>query len=123
MNKDTVIENLRKYPEVKSGETANAFAILQCRHESEKLFLSYEWIKGQVNLSDYNYIKDYPLCDYARNEPVGKILNWLFESFNVDKPVDFHGHSMSVSDIIAILTADGVKFYFVDSIGFKLLDL
>ena len=123
MIKNLVIEELLKYPEVKSGETASAFAILQCRHDCEKMFLSYERIKGNVDLADYNYIEDYSLADYAKKEPVTKILNWIFEAFNLDKPADFHGHSLSVSDIIAILTAEGVQFYFVDSIGFKLLDL
>ena len=123
MMKDVVVEELLLYPAVNNDETAGAFAILQCKHNSDKMFLSYEHIGGKVDLEDYNYIEDYALVDEMKKKPVGVILEKIFESFNLDKPADFHGHSLSVSDIVALLTPNGVKFYFVDSIGFKLLDL
>lgn len=48
-----------------------------------------------------------------------KDLEDLFEMFNVDHPEDFHGRSMSVSDVI-VFTDDHVsKAYYVDSFGFK----
>lgn len=123
MMKDTVVDELMQYGNVKENETAGAFAILQCKHGSDKLFLSYDHIGGKVDLEDYNYIDDYALIDEMKKKPAGVILEKIFESFNLDRPADFQGHSLSVSDIIALLTPSGVKFYFVDSIGFKLLDL
>ena len=41
-------------------------------------------------------------------------LEKLFEKFNIDHPLDFHGHSLSVSDVICL---DG-KYYYCDSFGF-----
>ncbi len=48
-----------------------------------------------------------------------KNLEDLFEIFNVDHPEDFHGRSMSVSDVI-VITEDSIsRAYYVDSFGFK----
>ena len=49
-------------------------------------------------------------------------LEHLFQMFNVDKPEDFNGASMSVSDVIETFTDEGIKSYYVDSFGFKKLD-
>ena len=46
------------------------------------------------------------------------VLEDLFTKFNIDRPTDFHGHSLSVSDIVALKTADVVSFHYVDSFGF-----
>ena len=46
------------------------------------------------------------------------MLEGLYEKFNMDRPSDFHGHSLSVSDIVALKTAGMVSFHYVDSIGF-----
>lgn len=45
----------------------------------------------------------------------------LYEIFNLNRPVDFRGHSMSVSDIVEIIDSDIIDkgFYFCDDIGFK----
>ena len=37
-----------------------------------------------------------------------KTLDHLFEKFNYQPPSDFHGHSLSVSDVVAL---DGVNYY------------
>ena len=48
-----------------------------------------------------------------------QVLDGLFEKFNIGHPHDFHGHSMSVSDVV-VLQENGVeKAYYVDSLGFK----
>lgn len=41
-------------------------------------------------------------------------LDGLYEQFNVSRPADFSGHSMSVSDIVIL---DGTAYY-VDDFGF-----
>ena len=46
------------------------------------------------------------------------MLEGLYEKFNIDHPSDFRGHSLSVSDIVAIKTAGVVSCHYVDSIGF-----
>ena len=46
----------------------------------------------------------------------------IFERFNIDRPEDFRGHSLSVSDIIVLNDGEKVTAHFVDSISFEQLD-
>ena len=45
----------------------------------------------------------------------------LFIQFNVHRPADFKGHSLSVSDVVALKRQGQVDAFFVDSFGFKKL--
>ena len=46
------------------------------------------------------------------------ILERVYRIFNIEKPADFKGHSLSVSDVV---TLDGAAWY-VDTFGFKRLN-
>ena len=46
-------------------------------------------------------------------------LEDIFERFNINRPNDFHGHSLSVSDVIVINRMAETKAYYVDSFGFE----
>lgn len=46
-------------------------------------------------------------------------LNELYETFNIRRPEDFRGHSLSVSDIVALKQNGVVSCHYVDSWGFK----
>ncbi len=48
-------------------------------------------------------------------------LENLFHIFNEARPMDFTGHSLSVSDIIALKRDGEVSYHYCDSIGFKAL--
>ena len=49
----------------------------------------------------------------------GKRLNDLFYTFNLDRPADFQGHSLSVSDIVALKQNGVISCHYVDTVGFK----
>ena len=49
------------------------------------------------------------------------ILESLYARFNLDRPEDFHGHSLSVSDVIVLKQKGQVESYYTDSIGFQRL--
>lgn len=46
-------------------------------------------------------------------------LEGLYCTFNIDRPQDFTGHSLSVSDIVALKQSGVVSCHYVDSIGYK----
>ena len=46
-------------------------------------------------------------------------LESVFEKFNMHRPKDFEGHSLSVSDVVAVKKDGQISAHFVDSIGFK----
>lgn len=48
-----------------------------------------------------------------------EVLEELFQRFNLSRPQDFEGHSLSVSDVIALKRDGEVSVHYVDSIGFK----
>ena len=49
-------------------------------------------------------------------------LESFWVKFNEDRPPDFTGHSLSVSDIVALKIAGEVSYHYVDRIGFQELD-
>ena len=51
----------------------------------------------------------------------GVTLEKLFYTFNIEKPGDFTGHSLSVSDVVTLDKGGTETAYFVDSLGFKAL--
>ena len=64
---------------------------------------------------------------YAMTMPIteteaDQMLEGIFHTFNVNRPEDFRGHSMSVSDIVALKMNGAVSFHYVDSFGFHKLD-
>ena len=56
---------------------------------------------------------------YLYGMPDAAALEELFIQLNVDHPADFKGHSLSVSDVIALKRQEQVDAFFVDSFGFK----
>ena len=51
----------------------------------------------------------------------GMTLDSLYTKFNVERPEDFKGHSLSVSDVIVVSDEHGKTAWFVDSFGFNQL--
>ena len=62
--------------------------------------------------------KDYKMV-YAAPWLPTITLNDIFERFNINRPDDFHGHSLSVSDVIVINRTTETKAFYVDSFGFE----
>ena len=82
---------------------------------SNLLFLSLrelEGIKHTANIARYDMV-------YNGEMTPGMDLDSIYTKFNVDHPADFHGHSLSVSDVIVVRDAEEVTAYYVDSFGFK----
>ena len=61
---------------------------------------------------------------YYKKVYTGKLLekeglNDIFERFNIDRPEDFKGHSLSISDIIVVHKDNGDHTFYVEPEGFK----
>ena len=50
------------------------------------------------------------------------LLEAVFEQFNIERPADFYGHSLSVSDIVVVQNHGELSANYVDRSGFKELD-
>ena len=66
---------------------------------------------------DVTYYADLPAM--WQDMPNDEVLEELFQRFNLSRPQDFEGHSLSVSDVIALKRDGEVSVHYVDSIGFK----
>jgi hypothetical protein len=77
-------------------------------------------IPDNVNVIDYK--GDNYKCVYQREYNGvggGETLSDIWEEFNINHPVGFRGHSLSISDIVEI---DGV-FYYCLSRGWRVVTL
>ena len=54
-----------------------------------------------------------------KGESIPKILESLFAIFNISRPNDFKGWSMSVSDVVMLVIDNEYRSWFCDSFGFK----
>ena len=79
-------------------------------------FMSYDFAKKHnFSLDDYSvvYEGEIEVGRYIENT-----LENIFTKFNINRPEDFKGHSMSVSDIVIL----GGEYWYTDSFGFKRLN-
>ncbi|WP_409968036.1 YodL domain-containing protein [Bengtsoniella intestinalis] len=82
-------------------------------------FTSLETLEREgltVRKEGYDEIYSAPIANPSDSDT--KILNQLYDQFNINHPVDFKGHSLSVSDIIALQRGSVVSYHYVDSYGF-----
>ena len=72
----------------------------------------------EVSRDNYTLVYSYKE-DLSKVENISAFLDSVFEKFNCDRPKDFEGHSLSVSDVIAIKKDNRITSYYVDSTDFK----
>ena len=100
----------------------DTYAILQLRYSDETAHERFESLKGlkrqgiEPTIDHYEVIYVAPLLPYKDRDVM---LESLYATFNVDHPEDFRGHSMSVSDVVALRENGVVTCHYVDSIGYK----
>ena len=80
-------------------------------HDCDYCFEWWSWAKDRFNFKDYKLV--YEDVIIPNEGPIENTLEELFEVFNVERPADFKGHSLSVSDIVEL---DG-HYYYCDNVG------
>ena len=93
------------------------FAIYQMDSGDEHTY-QFMGIESAKNLGYTIDGKDYRMVYAAPWMPTITLDN-IFERFNIDRPEDFRGHSLSVSDVIVINRGAEITAYYVDSFGFQ----
>ena len=102
------------------SQNRNCFAIYQVSRDDPQnvRFMNLDWLESHdvsVDRSNYDLIYTAPLSESGT---VPEQLEKLYQQFNLEKPVDFHSPSMSVSDIVAIRQDGKVSCHYCDSVGF-----
>ena len=103
---------------------ADAFTIYQLKPGEDTRYLRFESLAavtaaGQV-VERKNYEPVYT-SSFTKFEGTRDRLEDLFDRFNNNHPADFHGHSLSVSDIVALKQSGQVSYHYVDSFDFAAL--
>lgn len=88
------------------------------RDKNRVVFMDYDRmpsLQGKQEISSEIYDKVFDGSVNCSN------LEGVFEKFNIDSPLEFRGHSLSVSDVVEVVSDDEAEagFYFCDSVGFK----
>ena len=100
----------------------DAFLIYQIRRGGELdayRFMNYDYLQSKgvtPERGGYDAIYTGGFMDYGNARAN---LDMIYQRFNVDHPADFKGHSLSVSDIVALKQNGVVSCHYVDSIGFR----
>ena len=67
---------------------------------------------------NYEMVYSGPLSERKDDDDL-TILEDLFIRFNLQHPEDFHGHSLSVSDVVVLRRDGEYQSYYTDSFGFE----
>lgn len=100
----------------------DGYAILQLRSREEnvyELFASMKELERMGLAPDIDHYEVMYTEELPAYESRYQFLESVYARFNIDRPEDFKGHSLSVSDIVAIKEAGQISCYYVDSIGFQ----
>ena len=98
----------------------SCFAIYQVSRDDPQnvRFMNLDWLQSHnlaVERNNYDLIYTAPLNGSGSTM---EQLETLYKQFNLQKPVDFHSPSLSVSDIVAIKQDGKVSCHYCDSVGF-----
>ncbi|MCD8398799.1 MAG: DUF3849 domain-containing protein [Lachnospiraceae bacterium] len=108
---------IRSNEELVYSEKAYCYAIFQIDGQGDGRdyrFMNLDFVKKHgmdVKGSNYNLV-------YGGALQQQETLDSLYIKFNVGRPDDFTGHSLSVSDVILLNRGGEAKAWYVDSIGF-----
>lgn len=101
------------------GQTEpDTFTIYQLKHGDDLHYHRFEPLERlqaaglSVEAGNYDQIYTAPLSE-------GDTLEGLYTRFNIDRPEDFTGHSLSVSDVVVLRQGGKDRAFYVDSFGFS----
>ena len=96
----------------------DAMALYQLRRDvmPELGFVELDRLKSPPKMENYEAVYAHGI---RISEDVAQTLENLYYIFNQARPEDFKGHSLSVSDIVALKRDGVVSYYYCDSVGFR----
>ncbi len=110
------------YERVFQQDKTDAFLLLQLKDTPETAEMRFENLqyleKKGFTVSYENYAAVYA-GTLTPGQSRQETLDDLYTRFNIDRPPDFTGHSLSVSDIIVLREQGQVSCHYVDSRGFQ----
>ena len=114
--KEGVFEQLSHGQQHEDMQILKSCRIWQLKPESDIMmrFIGYEELQkrfGEPNRDDYQVVYDGVV---ESNE-----LEILYETFTMNHPPGYTGHSLSISDIVELYDEQGSEYYYCDMIEFQ----
>lgn len=101
------------------GDTYAIYQLKRNDATADLRFMNSEWLQKKGIEPQYeNYELVYTGTLSKEGSQIEKLEN-LYRVFNVEHPQDFTGHSLSISDIVALKQAGVVSYHYVDSVGYQ----
>ena len=116
------IQSYRMKQFQQSGQ--DCYLLMQLKRDADPAlrFAAMRYLNKQniaPSVENYEILYRGNLPEGKRSVPQAELLEQLYQKFNCARPTDYHGHSLSVSDVIALKRNGEVSVHYVDSIGFK----
>ncbi len=102
--------------------TTDSYAILQLKlvdETAQDRFMNYSWLEKHGREPEIDHYEVTYVGELPAHSSQDVLLEGLYTQFNLARPEDFRGHSLSVSDIVALRQNGVVSSHYVDSIGFR----
>ena len=96
----------------------DTYAVMQLKGSApaDLRYTGLNYLSQPPSPGNYDILYTGPIA-CAQNQSA--TLENLFEIFNINRPGDFTGHSLSVSDIIALKQDGVVSYHYCDNVGFQ----
>ena len=104
----------KKYPK-------RLFMIYQLKDDDSTRNLRFESLEQIKKDKQLPVIENYELI-YSARMKADTTLESIFTEFNTNRPYDFYGHSLSVSDIVVLSDKGKNNAYYCDKAGWKKVD-
>lgn len=104
------------------ASATDSYAVLQLRSTKEtetERFASLSSLHRQGREPEFDHYAVTYTAGLSPHTDQDAVLEQLYMKFNLDQPPDFTGHSLSVSDIVALKTDGEVSYHYVDTFGFQ----
>ena len=102
----------------------DCYLVMQLQQDADHAlrFAAMRYLEKQniaPSIDNYEILYRGNLPTGKRSVPQPELLEQLYQKFNCAQPMDYHGHSLSVSDVILLNQAGKISAHYVDSIGFR----
>mgnify|MGYP003300936194 CR=1 FL=1 len=114
---EATADTIRRLDEFEKDRGIGTYMVYQLKHTEENHLLRFEaldrlYAAGKtVDPSNYELV-------YAGPFTPGETLETIYRDLNVDHPEDYHGHSLSMSDVIVLREYGKDTAHYCDTIGF-----
>ena len=107
------------------SDSSYSYAIYQLKRDDEQRdirFMPYSVLEAKGLKPEFaNYYSVYTGVIDEGAESESAVLAKLFYIFNMERPSDFTGHSLSVSDVVVLRRNEVTSAYYADSFGSQAL--